>query len=338
MGRRREEVGREGRLTGERSRRRTVSGIPPAANFDVRRDYPLRRRRQRSAAPPAARLSADARDVASDRAGSRKEVHRRVRRPARLRRFVQARWRSRPRRLFEARDGGRSGGADARAGLRALQASRSRSRRARLASAVPRSSGGGRAGGGPRHFTDANHVRRNGHGLRDGVLPLVLPDPAVRSAGAADRRRSDLLPAQEARRMVVGTVAFRSARACRIRALLFTTRRRSTRAARTIGLRRRSISSTTPPMRICASSAHCSRCGERRAWSTACSIRSRIGPASRATCVARRSRPGISWPKRRRTRRWRSWRGFSAGKRRASGCAEGQGETAGFAIIPSLAK
>ncbi len=63
-------------------------------------------------------------------------------------------------------------------------------------------------------------VRRHRQGVRDGVLPLVLPDPAVRPARAADRRRSGLLPAQEARRLVVGTPALRSARARRIRALL----------------------------------------------------------------------------------------------------------------------
>ena len=105
------------------------------------------------------------------------------------------------RQLLEARDGGRSGRGDARAGLCALPPRRPRSRRARRAPALPRSSGGGRARCGARHLADADHVRQDRQGVRDRVLPLVLPDPAVRPARAADRRRSDLLPAQEDRRL-----------------------------------------------------------------------------------------------------------------------------------------
>ena len=63
---------------------------------------------------------------------------------------------------------------------------------------------GGRARRGARHLADADHVRQDRPGVRDRVLPLVLPDPAVRPAGEADRRGSGLLPAQEDRRLGVG--------------------------------------------------------------------------------------------------------------------------------------
>jgi pimeloyl-ACP methyl ester carboxylesterase len=110
--------------------------------------------------------------------------------------------------------------ADASARLRAIQARRPRSRRARRASVVPRSSAGGRARRGARHLANPVDVRQQRHGLRDRVLPLVLPDPAVRLARAAHRFRSRLLPAQEARRVVVGTWSVRPSRARRIRAVL----------------------------------------------------------------------------------------------------------------------
>ena len=48
--------------------------------------------------------------------------------------------------------------------------------------------GRGRAGGGARHRPDPHAVRRDRPGVRHRLLPLVLPHPARRPAGAADRR------------------------------------------------------------------------------------------------------------------------------------------------------
>ena len=106
------------------------------------------------------------------------------------------------RQLFEARDGGRPGRGDAYAGLSAVSSRRSRSRRARRSPALPRPPCRGRARRRARHLADADHVWQDRQGVRDGLLPLVLPDPALRLARAADRCRSDLLPAQEDPRLV----------------------------------------------------------------------------------------------------------------------------------------
>ena len=59
---------RRGRRPHERRRRRTVSAIRPASGDHVRRGNLIRHRRQRPAATAAARLPADACDVAPDRA------------------------------------------------------------------------------------------------------------------------------------------------------------------------------------------------------------------------------------------------------------------------------
>ena len=55
---------------------------------------------------------------------------------------------------------------------------------------------------GARHLADADDVCAHRPRLRDGLLPLVLPDPAVRPARAADRRRPGLVPAAQDRRVV----------------------------------------------------------------------------------------------------------------------------------------
>ena len=87
----REEVGREGRLS---ERVRPTPMLFPGFRITSHRDEgsgdPLRDRRQRTAAPAAARLSADARDVAPDRAAPRGALHRRLPGPSRLRRFGEA--------------------------------------------------------------------------------------------------------------------------------------------------------------------------------------------------------------------------------------------------------
>ena len=97
-------------------------------------------------------------------------------------------------------------------------------------------------------------------GVRDGVLSLVLPDPAVRPPRAADRRRPDLLPAHRSSRAGRRDAHF-DPRALAEYERCFATRRRSTRPARTIAPRPRSISSTTRRTRSGASSARCSCCG-----------------------------------------------------------------------------
>ena len=104
-------------------------GLHVASRRHVGHRHPLRRRRRRPAGAAAARISADARDVASRRAGARAPVHGRVRRSARLRRFRQARVRRDARRVFEARDGAGHGRADARPGPSRGSPRRSRSRR-----------------------------------------------------------------------------------------------------------------------------------------------------------------------------------------------------------------
>ena len=87
----------------------------------------------------------------------------------------------------------------------------------RLASDHPERVG---APGGTRHRADAHHLPRHRPGDRDRLLPLVLPDPAGRPAGAADRRRSTVLPALDARPLGNRQRRVRARGARRIRALL----------------------------------------------------------------------------------------------------------------------
>ena len=63
---------------------------------------------------------------------------------------------------------------------------------------------GGGADRGARHRPDGDDVRADRHGVRDRLLPLVLPDPAGAAARAADRRRAGVLPARQARRLGPG--------------------------------------------------------------------------------------------------------------------------------------
>ena len=139
-----------------------------------------------------------------------------------------------------------------------------------------------------RHLAHAHDVPRNGPGVRVGLLPLVLPDPALRHAGADDRRRSALLSATQAGRMGLGFGVLRSARDGRVRALLQRSRPPSTRRARTIARRLRSTSSTTTrTWRQGASCAvRCSCCGATKASCIACSTRSTTGARWRTTCAA----------------------------------------------------
>ena len=249
----------------------------------------MRHRRQRTAAPAAARLPADARDVAPDRAAPRRAFHGRVQRSARLRRFGEARRRRAQRQLFEAGDGGGPGRGDARARLRALPARGTRSRRARrriaCASIIRTPSSASRV-------LDISPTRimygEDRQGVRDRVLPLVLPDPAVRSARAVDRRRPGLLPATRSSPDGARPACRSSTRApSRNTSAASAIPRRCMRPARITARPRRSISSTMPPTRPRASTVRCSSSGARRVSSTACSIRSPTGVASRPTCAAR---------------------------------------------------
>ena len=143
-----------------------------------------------------------------------------MRRPSRLWRFIEARERSPTRRVLEARNGAGHGRVDARPRPCALLARRTRSGRACRASVVSRSSRRCRTRCCLGYIADACHVRQDGPGICDGLLPLVLLDPAVRSSRAIDRRRPDLLFASQARQLGRRHRAFRSARHGGIRALL----------------------------------------------------------------------------------------------------------------------
>ena len=129
-----------------------------------------------------------------------------------------------------------------------------------------------------------DHVRAHRPGVRHRVLPLVLPHPAVRPARAADRRRSGVLHRTqdeevERRRHVV----LRSARLGRVRALL----PRSGDHPRVVrGLPGGRVDRPRPRPRrpaIARWHVHCSCCGAPRAWFTGCSGRWTTGAASRRT-------------------------------------------------------
>ena len=208
--------------------------------------------RSKAAAAAAARLSADARDVAPRRARARRRLRARHPRPARLRRFDQAAAggdaRARPRAAQQARDGRRHGRAHALARPRALRGGRPRPRRPRRAPARARSPGARRAARRDRHRADARHVRGDRHALRELVLPLVLPDPAGAAARADDRRRPVVLPALDARRLgLEGSRASSSPRRSPSTSAASAAPTRSTPPARTTAPRRRSTSSTTAP-------------------------------------------------------------------------------------------
>ncbi len=103
--------------------------------------------------------------------------------------------------------------------------------------------------------------RRDQSGDRDRLLSLVLPDPALRSARAADRRRSRSTTCT--RSSAAGAAASRRSprRRWPSTSAAFATRRRSMPPARTTGPRPRSIWPTTRPISSGRSSARCSRSG-----------------------------------------------------------------------------
>ena len=142
------------------------------------------------------------------------------------------------------------------------------------------------------------------HGVRDGVLPLVLPDPAVRPARAADRRRSRLLPATQARRL--GHRASRTSTRARspstsaasaIPATIHATCE-DYRAAASIDLEHDADERTAQRSRV-----RCSCCGASAASCTGCSIRSPTGAPLPRRARASARRPATTSPRRCPTRR-----------------------------------
>ena len=81
-------------------------------------------------------------------------------------------------------------------------------------------------------------------------LPLVLPQPARRSAGAADRRRPALLPAPPARQLGQSGWTRTPPRRCGSTSACSPTPQPAGRCSRTTAPRRRSTSSTTPRVRL----------------------------------------------------------------------------------------
>ena len=278
-----------------------------------RRGDPFRNGRQRAAAAAAARISADARDVAQGGARARAirspscaptfaatAIRRSRRATPTTRRTPSARWR-----WTWSRSCARS----------ASRASRSRATTAaarvahRLCIDHPRRVSAGRAA---RHLADAPHVRADGLRRSPSLLPLVLPDPALRHARADDRRRSRVLPAAQDGKLGIGQRVLRSRARSPSTSAATASRRRSTRHARTIARRRRSTSRTTTSTsrRAARLRARCSSCGARRASCTNASIRSTIGEAWRRTCADAPCRRAITSPRRRRRRRCAEFRRF----------------------------
>ncbi len=148
----------------------------------------------------------------------------------------------------------------------------------------------------PERVTPAGRARHRAHarGLRERVagpghllLPLVLPDPALRLPGAADRRRPGLLPRAQAR--AAGARAIRSSppRRWPSTGAASATRPPSTPAARTTARRPRSTSSTTRRISIAGSPARCWRSGATRAGSPSSSTSPRPGATAHPTCSGR---------------------------------------------------
>ena len=311
MGGRGEEVGRESRLnvtstTANVCDACTVNSLALFRGFDSAshsyrwcRDQ-LRRRRQRAAAAAAARLSANARDVASRRACAGGAFHSSLQRPARLRRFGEAgrrraatstirsaRWRSTRSRSC-ARSASRVSGSPATIAAGASRIGWPRSSATRSSAWRCSTS---------RRRAPCTAARP---GVRHRVLPLVLPDPAVRSARAADRRRSaaTICTARSAAGRdgsVASSIRARSPNTSAASAIP----RRSTRRARTIARRPRSISSTTRPMRQRGRMSAARSLGRRRRRPSA--VRSDRRLAQRCPRCSRQSacRPDIFSPKRR---------------------------------------
>ncbi len=245
-------------------------GFDDAPRSHLRRGDPLRDRRQRPAAAAAARLSADARDVAPDRAARSRERFTVV--CADLRGYGDSSKparRRRARRLLEARDGAGQVEVMRALGFARFRAGRPRPRRARRASAV-------------RSIirdavervavldisptrimyaqTDQAFATAYYHWFFL-IQPFDLPERLI----GAD-------PVYYLRRKLGGWGSAAAITSTRARSpntsAAFATRRRSTRPARTTARRRRSISSTTRRRRRRPQGrrARCSCCGARRAW------------------------------------------------------------------------
>ena len=183
-----------------------------------------------------------------------------------------------PRRLLQARDGRRPGRRD---GARsATRGSRSPATTAaarvahRMALDHPARR---RARGRPRHRAHPDPLRGHRPGLRDGLLPLVLPDPARRPARDDDRPRPRVVPARDAPALVGPRAAARRGgdprvrpRASRDPAAIHGSCE-DYRAAATIDLEHDADDAGTP-----ASRARCWSCGASTARctaSTTCSAR-----------------------------------------------------------------
>ena len=122
-------------------------------------------------------------------AGAGAALHRGRARHPRLRLLLLAAGRARPRRLRQAGDGEGPGRADGGARLRALPGGEPRPRRARGAPPGAGPPGAGGAALHHGHHPDAGAFRARRHGLRHGLLPLVLAGAAARQAGAHDPPR-----------------------------------------------------------------------------------------------------------------------------------------------------
>ena len=118
-----------------------------------------------------------------------------------------------------------------------------------------------------RHRPHRHDVRPDGQGVRHPLFLVVLPDPALPAARAADRRRSRIFPAHAYRRPDQDAGRGRPGDLRGISALLPRSRPRAMRSARTTGLPPPSTWSTTPPTPTARSRRLCWRCGARRAWS-----------------------------------------------------------------------
>ena len=186
---------------------------------------------------------------------------RRLRRPARLRRQLQAADHAGSRALFEARHGARPWWRSCRRSASSASPSSATiaadaapiAWRSTIPSAIARSVGA-------RHHPDGRAFPAHRHGLRHGLLALVLPRPAASASRAPDRRRSRrVLPAPR-------THAVRRGGARRIPPLLHRSRQRSTPCARTTAPARPSTCVSTRPTRRPAggSPARCRRSGARK--------------------------------------------------------------------------
>ena len=135
-------------------------------------------------------------------------------------------------------------------GFHAIRGRRTRSRRASRASHGARSPGACRAAGRARHLADRGScTRTTDQAFATGLLPLVLPDPAVRSC---PRRLIGADPSYYLRASSAagarGLQHFDPRALAEYERCFARSGDRSTRPARTTARRRRSISSTTPPI------------------------------------------------------------------------------------------